>query len=156
MAIGVLIAMGNISEIDVNKLSSTIFIGELSLDGKINRTNGVLPMCIEAKELGIKTVILPKENANEASIISKLDIIPVTNIEEVIQYLNKKKDIPKHIKKENIFNKNYNIDFSEVKGQENIKRALEITAAGGHNCLMLGSPRFRKDDDGKKINYDFA
>ena len=62
-----------------------MFIGELSLDGKINRINGVLPMCIEAKELGIKTVILPKANANEASIISELDIIPVTNIEDVLK-----------------------------------------------------------------------
>ena len=77
MAIGILIAKGSIQKIDENKLVNTIFIGELSLDGKINRTNGVLPMCIEAKDLGIKTVILPVSNANEAAIISELDIIPV-------------------------------------------------------------------------------
>ena len=75
MAIGILIAKGSIQKIDENKLVNTIFIGELSLDGKINRTNGVLPMCIEAKDLGIKTVILPVSNANEAAIISELDII---------------------------------------------------------------------------------
>lgn len=88
MAIGILIAMNKIPKIDINKLASTIFIGELSLDGKINRINGALPICIEAKDLGIKTVILPKSNSNEAGIIKELDIIPVTNIEEVIKYLN--------------------------------------------------------------------
>ena len=87
-----------IPQIDINKLSSTIFIGELSLDGKVNRTNGVLPMCIEAKELGIKTVILPEANANEAAIISELDIIPVSNIEEVLRHLNQEKKILYNIK----------------------------------------------------------
>ena len=140
MAVGILIAMDKIPKIDINKLASTIFIGELSLDGKLNRTNGVLPMCIEAKELGIKTVILPKANANEASIISELNIIPVSNIEELVQHLNKEKEIPRFIIENFLFDKNYNMDFSEVKGQENVKRALEITASGYHNCLMLGSP----------------
>jgi len=140
MAIGILIAMEKIPEIDIDKLASTIFIGELSLDGKVNRTNGILPMCIEAKELGIKTVILPKANSNEASIISELDIIPVVNIEEVVQHLNKEKEIPNFLTEKLISNETYNIDFAEVKGQENVKRALEITAAGGHNCLMIGSP----------------
>ena len=140
MAVGILIAIGKMPEIDINKLANTIFIGELSLDGKINRTNGVLPMCIEAKELGIKTVILPKANSNEASIISELNIIPVENIEEVVKYLNQEKEIVKFKTNPFLFNGNYNIDFSEVKGQENVKRALEITAAGGHNCIMIGSP----------------
>ena len=140
MAVGILIAMGNIPEIDIDKLASTIFIGELSLDGKVNRTNGILPMCIEAKELGIKTVILPKSNSNEASIMSELDIIPISSIQEVIRYLNNDKSIHKIKGEQFRANPNYNIDFSEVKGQENVKRALEITAAGGHNCLMIGSP----------------
>ena len=151
MAVGILTAMGHTPQIDMDKLASTIFIGELSLDGKINRTNGVLPMCIEAKELGIKTVILPKANSNEASIISELDIIPVSNIEEVLQHLNKENEISKFITENLISNENYNMDFSEVKGQENVKRALEITASGGHNCMMIGSPGSGKTMMAKRL-----
>ena len=131
--------MGKITKFEIDKIANTIFLGELSLDGKINRINGVLPMCIEAKELGIKTVILPNANANEAAIIAELDIIPVNTIEDVIRYLNNEYKIEKYKTTNTDFQERYNIDFAEVKGQENVKRALEITAAGGHNCIMIGS-----------------
>lgn len=150
IAIGVLSAL---NEVRNNCLENTIFIGELSLDGKLNHINGVLPMCIEAINLGITRVVLPKSNEREATILKDLKIVGVNNLSEVVEYLNgnihiesKKTDVLK------IFNKkdNNNLDFSEVKGQENVKRALEISAAGGHNCILIGPPRFWKNYDCEK------
>ena len=140
IAIGILIAIDYINKIDIK---NTVFMGELSLDGKINKITGILPMCIEAKKLGIKTVIIPKENEKEASVVEGLTIIATESLEELIAFLNKKISIPKtkfitqEILKNNV---DENIDFSDVKGQEDVKRALEIATAGGHNCLLTGSP----------------
>ena len=150
--VGILIATNKIPQIDTNKLAQTIFIGELSLEGKLNRVNGILAMCLEAKELGIKRVILPKANANEAGIIEELDIIPIENVKELIKHLNNEIKIPEVHTEIRKNKKKYEIDFSEVKGQENVKRALEITATGGHNCLLIGSPGTGKTMMSKRLN----
>lgn len=132
IAIGILVAIGKIKKTAIEDFDSTIFLGELSLDGKINEVNGILPMCIEAVDLGIKRVIIPSQNSVEASIIKDLDIIPVSDLNEVIDYLSGEIQIDKQIVYGNTDFENrehYNVDFSEVKGQENAKRALEIAAA---------------------------
>ena len=141
IAIGILLDFENIKW---QELSDTVFIGELSLNGKLNKVNGILPMCIEAKKLGIKRVILPEENAKEAAIVAGLEVIGATNLREVVEYLNDNEDIKAtEADIQEIFNKKhkYAFDFSEVKGQENIKRALEVAAARSDIiCLWSGTP----------------
>lgn len=140
IAVGVLISM---EIIKTNNLDTTIFVGELSLNGKLNKVNGILPICIEAAKNGIRRVVLPKENAKEASIVDNIEIIGLDNLNQVIEYLNGRLEaIPVKLEKGELGLEVLDnlLDYSEVKGHETIKRALEVSAAGGHNCLMIGSP----------------
>lgn len=154
IALGILIANQDIKNSNLKSiLEETIFIGELSLNGNIEKINGILPICIEAKKLGIKRIVLPKQNAKEASVLKDITILPVNTLREVILYLNGEKDILQEKRTDINLDSDvkYTFDFSEVKGQESVKRALEVVAAGGHNCLLIRFTRFRKNYVSEKI-----
>lgn len=144
IAIGVLIANRNIRNLHLGKLlMETVFVGELSLNGNIEKTKGILPIAMEAKRLGIKRMIIPMKNAEEVQVLEGIEILPVKSLKEVIEYLNGEREIQPQGNQRIALNQRvqYDTDFSEVKGQESVKRALEIAASGGHNCILIGSPR---------------
>jgi len=131
-------------QLDTDKLDQYIIMGELSLDGIVRPIRGALPIAIEARKQGFKGFILPRENATEAAIVNSLDIIGVDTLGEAIDFIEGRKDIkPLTVDTRDIFyheQNEFDLDFADVQGQENIKRALEIAAAGGHNVIMIGPP----------------
>lgn len=140
MALGIMAANGQIKS---DKLKEYIFLGELSLDGRIKPVKGVLPVALLAKEKGLKGVIIPKANIAEAAIIPDLEVVPAGNLPEVVDFLNGLQELPCiNLNAQEIFaqGEHYDVDFQEIKGQAHAKRALEIAAAGGHNVLMVGPP----------------
>ena len=140
IAIGILLAS---KQLDVD-ISKSIFLGELALDGRLRRIKGSLPIGLELTKKGFKNLFIPEEVANEANLVNDLIVYPISNLSQLVESLEKKILIPKMKKNPERFDSllecEHPHDFCYIKGQEHVKRALEIAIAGGHNILLSGPP----------------
>ena len=152
LATGILAADGKIS---AGRLARFMIMGELSLDGSVLPIKGALPMAIKARELGYEGFIVPKANVKEAAVVNNLDVYGVENMKEVIGFFNGEYRLKPTVinTREEFFStvNNYDFDFSEVRGQENVKRAFEVACAGGHNIILVGSPGSGKSMMAKRL-----
>lgn len=152
LAIGILAASEGLKS---NRLENYMIMGELSLDGSILPIKGVLPIAIKARELGFKGLVLPRKNAREAAVVNNLDVYGVDNISEVVDFFNEEIELEKTIidTRAEFYNAQqiFEFDFADVKGQENVKRALEVAASGGHNLIMIGPPGAGKSMMAKRM-----